>query len=173
MVSENDDNTCGRWEKDPNCSEGTCQCLQKIGNLCVKESVKFQCQQTMQGKGFLCGGKFYCSYGKCAAVASGKNNDFGEAVSQLAALAKAGKDIGGDGKNISAFTGPMVCRKTAIGFSNYCKSSGWGHEIGLASLTVSSRKLSNHKVEEVNWVCGLAVLNIPIVGDSPLTSCNG
>ncbi|WP_395971503.1 type-F conjugative transfer system mating-pair stabilization protein TraN (plasmid) [Candidatus Arsenophonus nilaparvatae] len=165
VVSERDDNTCGRWEKDPNCSEGTHQCLQKIGNLCVKESVKFQCQQTTQGEGFLCGGKFYCSDGKCAAIASGKNNDFGEAVSQLAALAKAGKDISGDGKNISAFTGkPMACRKTAIGFSNCCKSSGWGHEIGLASCDSEEKAIGKAKekglVVDVGEFCAEDVLGV-------------
>ncbi|WP_180558361.1 type-F conjugative transfer system mating-pair stabilization protein TraN [Arsenophonus endosymbiont of Apis mellifera] len=165
VVSERDDNTCGRWEKDPNCSEGQRQCLQKIGNLCVKESVKFQCQQTTQGEGFLCGGKFYCSDGKCAAIASGKNNDFGEAVSQLAALAKAGKDISGDGKNISAFTGkPMACRKTAIGFSNCCKSSGWGHDIGLASCDSEEKAIGKAKekglVVDVGEFCAEDVLGV-------------
>lgn len=165
VVSENEDNTCGRWEKDPNCSEGTRQCLQKIGNLCVKESVKFQCQQTTQGEGFLCDGKFYCSDGKCAAIASGKNNDFGEAVSQLAALAKAGKDISGDGKNISAFAGkPMACRKTAIGFSNCCKSSGWGHDIGLASCDSEEKAIGKAKekglVVDVGEFCAEDVLGV-------------
>lgn len=165
VVSERDDNTCGRWEKDPNCSEGSRQCLQKIGNLCVKESVKFQCQQTTQGEGFLSGGKFYCSDGKCAAIASGKNNDFGEAVSQLAALAKAGKDISGDGKNISAFTGkPMACRKTAIGFSNCCKSSGWGHDIGLASCDSEEKTIGKAKekglVVDVGEFCAEDVLGV-------------
>lgn len=165
VVSERDDNTCGRWETDPNCSEGTHQCLQKIGNLCVKESVKFQCQQTTQGEGFLCGGKFYCSDGKCAAIASGKNNDFGEAASQLAALAKAGKDISGDGKNISAFTGkPMACRKTAIGFSNCCKSSGWGHDIGLASCDSEEKAIGKAKekglVVDVGEFCAEDVLGV-------------
>ncbi|MDR5614293.1 type-F conjugative transfer system mating-pair stabilization protein TraN [Arsenophonus sp.] len=165
VVSERDDNTCGRWEKDPNCSEGTRQCLQKIGNLCVKESVKFQCQQTTQGEGFLCGGKFYCSDGKCAAIASGKNNDFGEAVSQLAALAKAGKDISGEGKNISAFTGkPLACRKTAIGFSNCCKSSGWGHDIGLASCDSEEKAIGKAKekglVVDVGEFCAEKVLGV-------------
>lgn len=165
LLHESDDNTCTRWEREPNCSEGSRHCLQKIGNLCVKESVKFQCQQTTQGEGFLCGGKFYCSDGKCAAIASGKNNDFGEAVSQLAALAKSGKDISGNGKNISAFTGkPMACRKTAIGFSNCCKSSGWGHDIGLASCDSEEKAIGKAKAKglviDVGEFCAEKVLGV-------------
>lgn len=165
LLHENDDNTCTRWEKNPNCNEGARQCLQKIGNLCVKESVKFQCQQTTQGEGFLCGGKFYCADGKCATIASGNNHDFGEAVSQLAALAKAGKDISGNSKSLNAFTGkPMACRKTAIGFSNCCKSNGWGHDIGLASCDSEEKAIGKAKAKgvviDIGEFCAEKVLGV-------------
>ncbi len=65
---------------------------------------------------------------------SGQSNDFGEAVSQLAALAAAGKDVAAlNGVDVRAFTGQAkFCKKAAAGYSNCCKDSGWGQDIGLA-----------------------------------------
>ncbi len=45
------------------------------------------------GKVMVCGGDVFCLDGECDKAQSGKSSDFGEAVSQLAALAAAGKDV--------------------------------------------------------------------------------
>ncbi len=41
----------------------------------------------------VCGGDVFCLDGECDKAQSGQSNDFAEAVSQLAALAAAGKDV--------------------------------------------------------------------------------
>ncbi|SYX23363.1 conjugal transfer mating pair stabilization protein TraN (plasmid) [Escherichia coli] len=51
---------------------------------------------------------------------AGQSNDFAEAVSQLAALAAAGKDVAAlNGVDVRAFTGQAkFCKKAAAGYSN-------------------------------------------------------
>lgn len=54
----------------------------------------------------VCGGDVFCLDGECDKAQSGKSSDFGEAVSQLAALAAAGKDVAAlNGVDVRAFTG--------------------------------------------------------------------
>ncbi|MBK0486515.1 conjugal transfer protein TraN, partial [Klebsiella pneumoniae] len=82
----------------------------------------------------ICGGDVFCLDGECDKATSGKSNDFGQAVSELAALAAAGKDVAAlNGVDVRAFTGKAkFCKKFAAGFSNCCKDSGWGQDVGLA-----------------------------------------
>ncbi|QLK88752.1 hypothetical protein E3U36_12035 (plasmid) [Arsenophonus endosymbiont of Aphis craccivora] len=66
---------------------------------------------------------------------------------------------------ISAFTGkPMAFRKTAIGFSNCCKSIGWGHDIGLASCDSEEKAIGKAKekglVVDVGEFCAEDVLGV-------------
>lgn len=164
QLYESDDNSCGRWESDRNCTVGTRRCLQNVGDFCVRESLSYQCQHTVSGEGWLCGDKFYCDDGSCASIKDEKNNDFKAAVSQLAALAAAGKDVAGlDPNTIRFFTGkPMSCRKTAIGFSNCCKGGGWGHGVGLAHCNDEEKAIGKAKerklVIDVGEYCSKKVL---------------
>ncbi|MBN5380144.1 conjugal transfer protein TraN [Serratia marcescens] len=164
QLYESDDNSCGRWESDRNCTVGTRRCLQRVGDFCVRESLSYQCQHTVSGQGWLCGDKFYCDDGSCASIKDEKNNDFKAAVSQLAALAAAGKDVAGlDPNTIRFFTGkPMSCRKTAIGFSNCCKGGGWGHGVGLAHCNDEEKAIGKAKarklVIDVGEYCSKKVL---------------
>ncbi|WP_262348770.1 conjugal transfer protein TraN, partial [Klebsiella oxytoca] len=101
---------------------------------CLHEYATYSCETRTSGKQMICGGDVFCLDGECDKAASGKNNDFGQAVSELAALAAAGKDVAEmDGVNVRAFTGnAKYCKKFAAGFSNCCKDSGWGQDVGLA-----------------------------------------
>ncbi len=85
----------------------------------------------------VCGGDVFCLDGECDKAQSGQSNDFAEAVSQLAALAAAGKDVAAlNGVDVRAFTGQAkFCKKAAAGYSNCCKDSGWGQDIGLAKCS--------------------------------------
>ncbi|WP_170853443.1 conjugal transfer protein TraN [Serratia marcescens] len=164
QVFEDDENSCQRYENDKNCTVGTRSCLQKVGDFCVRESISYQCQHTVSGEGWLCGDKFYCDDGSCASIKDEKNNDFKAAVSQLAALAAAGKDVAGlDPNTIRFFTGkPMSCRKTAIEFSNCCKGGGWGHGVGLAHCNDEEKAIGKAKerklVIDVGEYCSKKVL---------------
>ncbi|NIF23925.1 type-F conjugative transfer system mating-pair stabilization protein TraN [Candidatus Pantoea multigeneris] len=166
QVNEDDTNTCQTYIDDPNCSEGTRTCTQKIGDYCVMQNMTYQCASTVTSTGYLCGTQFYCSDGSCASMEAGTNGNFSEAVSQLAALAAAGKDFAGmDPDTVSAFTGKaMACRKSAAGFSNCCKSSGWGQDVGLAHCNTEEKEIGTAKekklVVDVGSYCAKKVLGV-------------
>lgn len=165
-VFEDDTNTCQAYIDNPNCSEGTRTCTQKIGNLCVYSKLTYQCAHTVKSTGYICGSEFYCSDGSCSAMQAGQNQNFEAAVSQLAALAAAGKDFAGmDPDSVTAFTGKaMACRKSAAGFSNCCKSSGWGQDAGLAQCNTEEKEIGTGKekklVVKVGSYCSKKVLGV-------------
>ncbi|MDT0177842.1 conjugal transfer protein TraN [Enterobacter sp. BRE11] len=165
-VFEDDTNTCQAYIDDPNCSEGTRICTQKIGNLCVYSKLTYQCAHTVKSTGYVCGSEFYCSDGSCSAMQAGQNQNFEAAVSQLAALAAAGKDFAGmDPNSVTAFTGKaMACRKSAAGFSNCCKSGGWGQSAGLAHCNTEEKEIGTGKekklVVKVGSYCSKKVLGV-------------
>lgn len=165
-VFEDDTNTCQAYIDNPNCSEGTRTCTQKIGNLCVYSKLTYQCAHTVKSAGYICGSEFYCSDGSCSAMQAGQNQNFEAAVSQLAALAAAGKDFAGmDPDSVTAFTGKaMACRKSAAGFSNCCKSGGWGQDAGLAQCNTEEKEIGTGKekklVVKVGSYCSKKVLGV-------------
>jgi len=165
-VFEDDTNTCQAYIDNPNCSEGTRTCTQKIGNLCVYNKLTYQCAHTVKSTGYVCGSEFYCSDGSCSAMQAGQNQNFEMAVSQLAALAAAGKDFAGmDPDKVTAFTGKaMACRKSAAGFSNCCKSGGWGQSVGLAHCNTEEKEIGTGKekklVVKVGSYCSKKVLGV-------------
>lgn len=151
FVSEASDNECKRYDNDRNCTVGERQCLSSENGLCTRFRLKYQCQHTTKTEGVVCGDKFFCSDGSCADLKGSVNADFGHAVSQLASLAQAGKDIGLDAQNLRAFSGrPMACRKSGFGFSDCCKDSGWGHKAGIAHCSSEENVLG--KAKEKNTV---------------------
>lgn len=114
----------------------------------------------------ICGGDVFCLDGECDKATSGKSNDFGQAVSELAALAAAGKDVAAlNGVDVRAFTGKAkFCKKFAAGFSNCCKDSGWGQDVGLARCSSEEKALAKAKKDKltvsIGEFCSKKVLGI-------------
>lgn len=123
---------------------------------CLHEYATYSCETRTSGKQMICGGDVFCLDGECDKAASGKNNDFGQAVSELAALAAAGKDVAEmDGVNVRAFTGnAKYCKKFAAGFSNCCKDSGWGQDVGLARCSSEEKALAKAKTNKLTISIG-------------------
>ncbi len=113
----------------------------------------------------VCGGDVFCLDGECDKATSGKSNDFGQAVSELAALAAAGKDVAAlNGVDVRAFTGKAkYCKKFAAGFSNCCKDGGWGR-MGLARCSSEEKALAKAKKDKltvsIGEFCSKKVLGI-------------
>lgn len=151
LVNDASDNECKRYDEDRNCTVGERECLSSENGLCTRFRLKYQCQHTTKTEGVVCGDKFFCSDGSCADLNGSVNADFGHAVSQLASLAQAGKDISLDAQNLRAFSGrTMACRKSGFGFSDCCKDSGWGHKAGIAHCNSEENVLG--KAKEKNTV---------------------
>lgn len=150
LVSEASDNECKKYENNPNCTVGERECILQENGTCTRHRVKYQCQTTTKTDGYICGDKFFCSDGSCSDLEGSVNGDFGHAVSQLATLAQAGKDVGLDPEHLKAFSGKsMFCRKSGFGFSDCCKDSGWGNKAGLAKCNSEEKTLGQAKEKKL------------------------
>ncbi|EAT2668478.1 type-F conjugative transfer system mating-pair stabilization protein TraN [Salmonella enterica] len=162
-----DNGTCQAYVDNPACTLATRQCAFYSGEgTCLHEYATYSCESKTSGKVMICGGDVFCLDGECDKAQSGKSNDFGEAVSQLAALAAAGKDIAAlNGIDVRAFTGQAkFCKKAAAGYSNCCKDSGWGQDIGLAKCSSDEKALAKAKTNKltvsVGEFCSKKVLGV-------------
>lgn len=127
LIGGASDNTCKKLESEPNCTFGSKVCVARVGNVCVRERLKYQCQRVTKAEGKVCGDKFFCKDGSCTSLEGTMNTDFAHSVSQLAALSQAGKDAATPNNyEVRAFTGKaMFCRKHGFGYQDCCKDSGW------------------------------------------------
>ncbi|EKI0742789.1 type-F conjugative transfer system mating-pair stabilization protein TraN, partial [Salmonella enterica] len=162
-----DNGTCQAYVDNPACTLATRQCAFYSGEgTCLHEYATYSCESKTSGKVMICGGDVFCLDGECDKAQSGKSNDFGEAVSQLAALAAAGKDVAAlNGIDVRAFTGQAkFCKKAAAGYSNCCKDSGWGQDIGLAKCSSDEKALAKAKTNKltvsVGEFCSKKVLGV-------------
>ncbi|WP_232471875.1 type-F conjugative transfer system mating-pair stabilization protein TraN [Aeromonas salmonicida] len=158
--------SCGEFIKNPACTVANRKCAYSLDGFCLHENLTYSCEHKTSGSGVMCGGTFFCKDGSCAQSAAGKNNSFQKAVSQLAAVAAAGKDVAAlNGVDVRAFTGKaQFCKKFAAGFSNCCKDSGWGQDVGLASCSSEEKALGearNRKLTiDVGEFCSKKVLGV-------------
>ncbi|MGS3662787.1 type-F conjugative transfer system mating-pair stabilization protein TraN [Salmonella enterica subsp. enterica serovar Minnesota] len=156
-VSQSADNgTCKDYMQNPACTVASTTCLDSLNGTCLREQAVFSCEEKVSGSAQLCGGELVCTDGSCDQLDDGKSNSFQSAVSGLAALAAAGKDIAAlNGVNVSAFTGEgHSCRKAMAGFSNCCKDSGWGNDVGLASCNTEEKALGEAKNRKLTIYVG-------------------
>ncbi|EAU5656446.1 type-F conjugative transfer system mating-pair stabilization protein TraN [Salmonella enterica] len=162
-----DNGTCQAYVDNPACTLAARQCaFYSDEGTCLHEYATYSCESKTAGKVMICGGDVYCLDGECDKAQSGKSNDFGEAVSQLAALAAAGKDVAAlNGVDVHAFTGKATfCRKAVAGFSNCCKDGGWGQDAGLAKCNSEEKALGKAKKDKltvsVGEFCSKKVLGV-------------
>lgn len=158
--------TCEEYINDSACSVTRSECADTVDGFCVTQQVTYSCERTREGNGKICGGEFFCTDGSCAQAQTGTSNMFGQAVSALAAVAAAGKDVAElNGENVRAFTGEAKsCKKFAAGFNNCCKDSGWGQDIGLSSCSSDEKALGSAKEKKltvyVGEYCSTKVLGV-------------
>lgn len=167
LMNDVSDNECRSLEQKTNCTVGKRECISSLGNTCLRFGITYQCQNIQKQEGYLCGGRFYCDDGSCAGLTRNTNKDFGQAVSQLAALYKAGKDFALNNGSLRAFSGKtLMCRKTGFGFSNCCKDSGWGQSLGIAHCNSEEKELGVAKEKKlaiyVGTFCDKKVLGVCI-----------
>lgn len=148
--------TCGEYMRDKACTVTRSQCADTVDGFCVSQQVTYSCERKKTGNGQICGGEFFCTDGSCAQGQTGISNMFGQAVSALAAVAAAGKDVAAlNGENVRAFTGEAKsCKKMAVGFNNCCKDSGWGQDVGLSSCSSDEKALGKAKEKKLTVYVG-------------------
>jgi len=168
MTQAEDAGSCKTYMDNPACTLASRQCAfsAEDGSGCLHEYATYSCETRTSGQVMICGGDTFCLDGECELAQQGKNNDFGPVVSALAALAAAGKDVSElNGVDVRAFTGSAkFCKKFAAGFSNCCKDSGWGQDIGLANCSTEEKALGKAKEKKltvsVGEFCSKKVLGV-------------
>lgn len=163
-----DAGNCKTYVDNPACTLASRNCAfsAEDGVGCLHEYATFSCETRTAGKVMVCGGDTFCLDGECERAQKGKNNDFSPVVSALAALAAAGKDAAEiNSADVRAFTGEAkFCKKAVAGFSNCCKDSGWGQDVGLASCSTEEKALGKAKegslTVSVGEFCAKKVLGV-------------
>lgn len=168
MTQAADSGSCKTYMNNAACTLASRSCAFRAedGSGCLHEYATYSCETRTSGKVMICGGDTFCLDGECERAQKGKNNDFAPVVSALAALAAAGKDVAAmNSVNVRAFTGKAkYCKKFAAGFSNCCKDSGWGQDVGLASCSSDEKALGKAKEKKltvsVGEFCSKKVLGV-------------
>lgn len=156
LKQEADSGSCDVYMKNPVCTVSRVNCQEKNGSACLQEEVTFSCEKKVTGEVQLCSGQLVCANGECDAIDNGTSDGFGKAVSALAAVTAAAKDVAAmNDVNVRAFTGkPVECRMAIAGFSNCCKDSGWGQGIGLAHCDSEEKALGKAKEKQLTVYVG-------------------
>ncbi|UXK14276.1 type-F conjugative transfer system mating-pair stabilization protein TraN (plasmid) [Erwinia pyrifoliae] len=166
LTQSESEGTCGVYIHNAACNVVNQQCVDQGGGTCLHANVTYSCETKMKGEGQVCGDELFCTDGSCVLDNNGKNDMFAKAASELAAVAAAGKDVAELNSNdVKIFTGKGVsCKKFAAGFSNCCKDSGWGQDVGLASCSSDEKALGKAKEKRltvyVGEYCSKKVLGI-------------
>jgi len=119
---------------------------------CVTVQHVYQCSSTSttQVTETKCTDKL-CLGSECFSTTTEANNELPQTFAQLSAMNDAGKDYA---SGISIMKGEgLKCRKAILGFSNCCKDSGWGQDIGLAKCNSSEKKIiEGQKIKATHYV---------------------
>ncbi len=166
LTQSESEGTCGAYLNNAACNVVNQQCVDQGDGACLHANITYSCETKMKGEGQVCGDELFCTDGSCVLDNNGKNDMFAKAASELAAVAAAGKDVAELNSNdVKIFTGKGVsCKKFAAGFSNCCKDSGWGQDVGLASCSSDEKALGKAKEKRltvyVGEYCSKKVLGI-------------
>lgn len=166
LTQSESEGTCGAYINNAACNVVNQQCVDQGDGACLHANITYSCETKMKGEGQVCGDELFCTDGSCVLDNNGKNDMFAKAASELAAVAAAGKDVAELNSNdVKIFTGKGVsCKKFAAGFSNCCKDSGWGQDVGLASCSSDEKALGKAKEKRltvyVGEYCSKKVLGI-------------
>ncbi|TAM33225.1 MAG: conjugal transfer protein TraN [Nevskiaceae bacterium] len=142
--------------EEPACGDLRARQCEQTSSTCVAQDPNTgRCQRFRQdfrcpaGSGSasattVCGADLYCPGGNCSAADRVTQDtgaqDMAQAATWLAAAQNASDDF--DPNNFTMFKGaPMRCAKTDFGFSNCCKDSGWGNDIGFHQCSQEEEQL--------------------------------
>lgn len=122
-----------------------CADTNEAGN-CIEYEQAYRCPQgpATARQVMNCGERSYCLDGNCFDTGYEPSADFGRAASALAMVEEAVKDF--DTDTLAIFTGTgRRCKKAFLGFSNCCRHSGWGLDLGLHQCSANERTLAEQR----------------------------
>lgn len=118
--------------------------LNPSNNLCEEAQFSFSCETTNPARTVdLCAETLSCPDGDCAEeyqVQQDASEDFKRAATGMAVASEIVKEI--DQDNLSVFKGDSkACKKKLASFSDCCKDSGWGTDLGLDNCSSEEKEL--------------------------------
>lgn len=133
--------------RDRGCSQVDSVCTERLADgSCSEHEQTYRCRASarLEEAVLNCGDRIFCLGGDCFATGYAPNQDFALAASHLGAIEAAVQDF--DVEALIIFKGRgHTCKKTALGFSNCCKDSGWGLDLGLAQCSESEQILGEKR----------------------------
>lgn len=150
------DAVCGQLEAE-GCGQTNVKCTSHNGTFCENQVVNYSCPyQTAARHVSMCGSQLVCPDGECTSEFGQEyepsTDAFKKAATALAVADEISKQL--DIDNLTVFKGEAKsCEKKAVGFSNCCKDSGWGADLGLASCSNEEKELGLMKeAKRVHYV---------------------
>lgn len=118
---------------------------QMNGTNCSTKEVTYSCPSYQATKNLsLCASQLTCPDGDCTNDVGREykpaTDDFKDAAVGMAVAGEIAKEF--DKDNLSVFKGTSLgCGKSVMGFSNCCKDSGWGSDMGLTRCNQEEHEL--------------------------------
>lgn len=119
------------------------ECLEKVGDKCVRWRWKFKCRDRIGMKKH----KFsklnpFCLEGNCIDSSYESDKDMIAALGYLSILEEARKELDGTA-NINIFKGrPYSCTRFPLSFKDCCGCNGWGISMGLSGCDEDSKTVA-------------------------------
>ena len=133
---------CGEL-RERGCGQIGSRCVDSDENgICKESEQKYRCPSAPVESETVsdCGKRISCLAGDCFDTSYRSSEDFPLAASHLSALDELTADF--DEDNLRLFSGRgRQCKKTILGFSNCCRDSGWGVDLGLSRCSRQEQEL--------------------------------
>lgn len=150
------DAMCGQLDAQ-GCGQTSADCISHNGTFCENQLITYSCPfQTSARSVSLCGSQLVCPDGNCTSefgqTYEPATEDFKQAATGMAVANEIAKEL--DQNNLTIFTGAdKACSQKTGGYSDCCKDSGWGTDIGLASCSIEEKELGLMKeAAQVHYV---------------------
>jgi hypothetical protein len=164
--------------KSKGCRHVTSACIHRVSDVCTRWEQTYACQHTLpRSTSYKAKGKKvpFCLVGDCVDTRYGDNNDMLDALSHLAVLGEAQKDLRA---HIGVFKGQVRgCRKNCTNFRDCCTTEkGWGISIGFSECSGEEKELGEwrhqkrcilvgtHCAEKLLGVCVRKITNFCCFG---------
>ena len=146
-----------RTKEASGCSQLRNRGCEQIRSTCVRSDAQGRCQQYRQdfkcpagnpgqSSATICGNELYCPGGNCTEEykAYQPSGDLAQSATYLSMMQNLQDDF--DPSNFTMFKGESRrCSEAQFGFSNCCKDSGWGQDVGLAQCDTTEIELGQAK----------------------------
>lgn len=134
--------------KQRGCEQIGSECIESIGNHCVKWKQKFQCKGKINpARTKLTGNTAFCLDGNCLDSGFQSDQDMIQALGYLSLLEAIRKELPGT-EDIQVFKGhPYSCTRWCLSFKDCCNCGGWGVSIGLTSCDEDSKTVGKLRQE--------------------------